>query len=157
MTQKLAHYFNEYTQYHQTKGNVMTHYIGIPLIMCALFGLFAFVTFGNPSLAGGLFQPDLGFVLLVLVFFWYLSVDWKISVPFFFVMLGLYFIGRSLSYQVLISFFVVGWIFQLIGHEKYEKRKPAFMDNFIHTLIGLLYICEKLCEKVDIKTIVLPR
>jgi len=36
--------------------------------------------------------------------------------------------------------FVGGWIFQLIGHSVFEKRKPAFVDNLIQLLIGPLFL-----------------
>ncbi|MES9868067.1 MAG: Mpo1-like protein, partial [Candidatus Thiodiazotropha sp. LLP2] len=40
---------------------------------------------------------------------------------------------------IAISVFVIGWIFQLIGH-KYEKAKPAFIDDLNQLLIGPLFL-----------------
>jgi uncharacterized membrane protein YGL010W len=40
---------------------------------------------------------------------------------------------------VFVVLFVVGWIFQFIGHIKYEKKSPAFTKNFEHLFIGPLW------------------
>ena len=38
------------------------------------------------------------------------------------------------------ALFVVGWIFQFVGHSVYEKRSPAFLTNALHLLVGPLWI-----------------
>jgi len=38
-----------------------------------------------------------------------------------------------------IGLFVVGWIFQLVGH-KFEGRKPAFVDDLRSFLVGPLFV-----------------
>lgn len=38
-----------------------------------------------------------------------------------------------------IGIFVVGWVFQVVGHF-YEKKKPAFMDDVIGLAIGPLFV-----------------
>lgn len=40
---------------------------------------------------------------------------------------------------IAIAVFVVAWIFQLIGH-KYEKAKPAFIDDLNQLLIGPFFL-----------------
>ena len=40
---------------------------------------------------------------------------------------------------VSIIIFVVGWVFQFVGHF-YEKKKPAFMDDVIGLAIGPLFV-----------------
>jgi uncharacterized membrane protein YGL010W len=39
-----------------------------------------------------------------------------------------------------IGLFVIGWLFQFIGHLAYEHRKPAFVDDVIGLLIGPLFV-----------------
>jgi uncharacterized membrane protein YGL010W len=39
-----------------------------------------------------------------------------------------------------IGLFVVGWVFQFVGHVAYEHRKPAFIDDVIGLLIGPLFV-----------------
>jgi uncharacterized membrane protein YGL010W len=38
-----------------------------------------------------------------------------------------------------LGLFVVGWVFQFIGHY-YEGRKPAFVDDLVGLLIGPLFV-----------------
>ena len=118
MTQKLASYFNDYAEFHQTKGNQMTHMVGIPAIAISVFGLLSLVTFGSEGLESWLIRPDLGMVLLLMAGCFYFSIDWKISLPFTLVMFGMYFLGRSLPLSALIGLQIGGWIVQYIGHIK---------------------------------------
>lgn len=39
--------------------------------------------------------------------------------------------------------FVIGWIFQFIGHY-YEGRKPAFVDDLVGLAIGPLFVVAEL-------------
>lgn len=146
MTNKLSSRFSEYREFHTTPGNVMTHYVGIPLIATSLLGLLSMVTFGNEQFQANLVRPDLGWTMWVFAFGYYLWLDWKIALPFSLVMTGMYLIGRSLSVhiEVLIGMQIVGWVVQYYGHIKYEKNSPAFYKNFSHTLIGPLWIFSKL-------------
>ena len=36
--------------------------------------------------------------------------------------------------------FMLGWIFQFVGHSVYEHKSPAFLTNFLHLLVGPLWI-----------------
>ena len=38
------------------------------------------------------------------------------------------------------ALFIVGWIFQFVGHVAYEHRKPAFADDLIGLIIGPLFV-----------------
>jgi uncharacterized membrane protein YGL010W len=143
MTNKLSTRFSEYRAYHLTRGNVICHYIGIPLIVASTFGLLAMVTFGNEAFRPLVVRPDLGWIAFAFVLGFYLWLDWKIAMPFSLVMAGLYLIGRSLSVEILIAMQFIGWVNQYVGHLKYEKKKPAFLTNFSHLLIGPLWIFAK--------------
>ena len=44
---------------------------------------------------------------------------------------------------VSISIFIVGWVFQFIGHY-YEKAKPAFVDDINQLFIGPIYMMAEL-------------
>jgi len=39
-----------------------------------------------------------------------------------------------------IGLFVVGWVFQFVGHIAYEHRKPAFVDDVVGLLMGPLFV-----------------
>src|SRR5260370_17012371 len=51
-----------------------------------------------------------------------------------------YFAGAALPVWLNVTFFVIGWILQFVGHSVYEKRQPAFMTNAMHRLVGPLWI-----------------
>jgi uncharacterized membrane protein YGL010W len=87
---------------------------------------------------------DFGVIVWAAAFAWYLSLDWKLGVPFGILLLGFYFLGRSLSVWVLVAFFLAGWGFQYLGHLKFEKQSPAFYKNVLHLLVGPFWIFAKL-------------
>ena len=48
----------------------------------------------------------------------------------------------------VIALFIVGWIFQFVGHSVYEKRQPAFLTNAMHLLVGPLWILNDIVHVV---------
>ena len=142
-TPKLAAYFQDYAAYHRTEGNQITHYFGIPFILISLLGLLAQISFGPHLGRGDLVHLDGGILLVGVGTLWYARVDWKITLPFFLVLLGSYFLGRALPIPLAWTLFVAGWILQGIGHGVFEKKSPAFFKNLTHILIGPLWIFAK--------------
>jgi uncharacterized membrane protein YGL010W len=141
---RLANYFKDYSLYHKTRGNQLTHYLGIPLIVISVLGLLANLTFGLQDLTGSpYFRIDGGSLLFVAGVIWYLFLDWKLTSAFSLVLVGFYFLGRVLPLYVNWSIFVLGWILQGIGHAAYEKKSPAFFRNITHLLIGPIWIFSK--------------
>lgn len=141
MSKRLDAYFSDYAAYHRTRGNKICHYIGIPLIAITLLGLLAEIRILPAHIPGGeIARLDGGILLLALAGLWYLTLDWKLAVPFTLFGLGMYFFGRALPMLWLWTFFVLGWVFQGIGHYVYEKKSPAFLKNLKHILIGPLWI-----------------
>lgn len=130
---QLQNDFDDYSQEHRTPGNKICHQIGIPLITVTLLGLLSRV---------GIEGFDLGMLLLSLAIGWYLKLEWRLGLPFAFVAIGAYFLGKGLSLPVQWAGFVLGWVFQFIGHGIYEKKRPAFVRNLRHVLIGPLWIFE---------------
>jgi uncharacterized membrane protein YGL010W len=47
---------------------------------------------------------------------------------------------RSLPWQISLAIFLIGWIFQFVGHGIYEKRSPAFYRNLAHLIVGPLWV-----------------
>jgi len=58
-------------------------------------------------------------------------------------MIVVYFIAAYLMWPYAIGAFVVGWIFQFIGHA-YEGKSPAFLTNLLHLLVGPLWVASHL-------------
>jgi len=144
-SKRLRNYFQDYASYHQTPGNRLTHYFGIPFIVISLLGLLSLITFGlDISANSEYFRIDGGVVLIALAFPIYFFIDWKITPPFILLICGFYFLGRALPTPINWTLFIGGWILQGLGHAKYEKKSPAFFKNFTHLLIGPLWIFSKL-------------
>ena len=128
--------FADYASYHQTKGNKAFHRLGIPLIMLSLLGMLARVTWP----ASGVRFLDAATLLIVIATIYYALVEWRLAIPMFFVSVVFYVIGARLPMWANVVLFVLGWIFQFIGHSVYEHKQPAFFRNFVHLLVGPLWI-----------------
>ncbi|HEY6843801.1 MAG TPA: Mpo1-like protein [Thermoanaerobaculia bacterium] len=119
--------FADYASHHQTKGNKWFHRFGIPLIMLTLIGMLARV-------------PAAAIALIVVSEIVYAILDWRLAAIMLVVSAAFYFIGAALPFWINVALFVLGWIFQFIGHSVYEKRQPAFLKNALHLLVGPLWI-----------------
>jgi uncharacterized membrane protein YGL010W len=129
--QDISTLFADYGSYHQTKGNKWFHRFGIPMIVLTLFGMLARVELG---------PVDLAMILIAAATIYYLILDWRLGLAMLAVSIGMYIAGAAIPLLVNAVLFVVGWIFQFIGHSVYEKRQPAFFRNFVHLLVGPLWI-----------------
>jgi uncharacterized membrane protein YGL010W len=132
---KLARYFRSYSEDHRTKGNQLCHTIGIPTIVISLFGILSH----EIQVAG----INGGLLLMGLAAVWYFYLDWKITIPFLAAACVTYWLGNQISTWNCIALFIIGWVFQLIGHYVYEKRSPSFLKNVEQLLIGPLWLFSK--------------
>lgn len=55
-----------------------------------------------------------------------------------------------LWFSLSIGIFVVGWLFQFVGHF-YEKKKPAFTDDIIGLAIGPLFVLAEMIFKLGFR------
>jgi len=138
--QDIQSLFADYAAFHRTKGNKNYHRLGIPLIMLTLIGMLARV-----PLLGGVTAAML---LIALATVHYLIIEWRLALAMLAVSIAFYFLGAALPFWVNLAVFILGWIFQFIGHSVYEKKKPAFLRNFVHLLVGPLWILNDLIPVV---------
>jgi len=124
--------FSDYSAYHQTAGNKLFHRFGIPMIMLGLIGMLARVHLGP--------VVDAAMILIALSEIYYLAVEWRLGLGMLLISVGFYFLGLAIPMWANVALFVVGWIFQFIGHKVYEHKNPAFFRNFVHLLVGPLWI-----------------
>src|SRR5262249_49072596 len=115
--QQIGVLFADYAAYHQTKGNKWFHRFGIPFIMLTLIGMLVRVPL---FLAGGR-QIDAAMLLILLAEIYYLILDWRLALAMLVVSAGFYFLGAWMPLSLNIALFILGWIFQFIGHKVYEK------------------------------------
>lgn len=124
--------FADYAAYHRTPGNKWFHRFGIPMIMLTLLGMLARVPVWQWITAGVL--------LIVVAEAVYFTLDWRLGALMLIVSAIFYLAGAALPLSVDIAFFIIGWIFQFVGHSVYEHRQPAFLKNVLHLLVGPLWI-----------------
>jgi uncharacterized membrane protein YGL010W len=139
MSPTLKAHFADYAAFHGTAGNKVCHYVGIPLIVLSILALLARV----PLFEVGGFTVTLAEAFLVLVTAYYLTLDAVLAVVMLVASAALLALGRPLPVAVSVGLFVLGWIFQFVGHYVYEKRSPAFYRNLAHLLVGPLWIVAK--------------
>jgi uncharacterized membrane protein YGL010W len=128
--------FADYASYHQTKGNKLFHRLGIPIIMLSLIGMLTQVALFDV----GTVRLDAAMVLIALSSAYYFIIEWRLGIAMIAVSIVFYFVGAALGLWINVALFVLGWIFQFIGHKVYEHKNPAFFRNFVHLLIGPLWI-----------------
>lgn len=132
--------FADYATYHQTTGNKWFHRFGIPLIMISGLGMLARVAIVSVNS----FRLDLAVVLIFAASVYYLALDWKLGLAMMGISIIFYIAGAALPMTVNVILFILGWVFQFIGHSVYEKKQPAFVRNLVHLLVGPLWILKGL-------------
>ncbi|RMH16068.1 MAG: DUF962 domain-containing protein [Acidobacteria bacterium] len=145
---RLERHFADYADHHRDRRNKLTHFVGIPVIALALFGLAARVVVA--TLPGGA-TLDLGVLLasvLVLVYllWWHAGLAAGIALLF----LPLYLAGRALPVLWLWPLLAAGVALQYAGHYLFERRAPAFHQNLTHTLVGPLWVAANLLRALGL-------
>jgi uncharacterized membrane protein YGL010W len=134
-----------YGAYHRDRRNVGAHLVGIPMIVLAVE-----ILLSRPVWEVGTYVLTPAIVLSVFAALYYLRLDIRLGLVMAALLAlcawaGLVIASMS-TWQWLengISLFIVGWIFQLVGHA-YEGRKPAFVDDVKSLLIGPLFVVTEL-------------
>ena len=134
--QSIEALFADYASYHRTRGNKNFHRIGIPLIMLTLIGMLTQVQLFDVATV----RFDLAMLLIAAATAYYFAVEWRLAVAMLAISIAFYFIGAAIPFWINVALFVLGWIFQFIGHSVYEHKQPAFFRNFVHLLVGPLWI-----------------
>jgi uncharacterized membrane protein YGL010W len=130
----------DYASHHRSRGNLVCHSIGIPLIV---FGSLSFLELVRLPLPGWTAAE----ALIAAAFLFYAALDVPLAVAMLLPMVVLDLAARAVGdWRVGLAAFVVGWIFQGVGHARYEKNRPAFLRNLLHLLIGPLFLVNELAR-----------
>ncbi|MBB2494418.1 Mpo1 family 2-hydroxy fatty acid dioxygenase [Aquipseudomonas ullengensis] len=141
----LVDHLGQYAEYHRDQRNILSHFIGIPLIVVAVA-----VLLSRPGLevAGLWLSPALLTALAASVF--YLRLDLRFGLLMAALLALSLWAGAALAQQSTLvwlsgglGLFVVGWVIQFIGHY-YEGRKPAFVDDLMGLVVGPLFVVAEL-------------
>jgi uncharacterized membrane protein YGL010W len=135
----LTEQLSNYAAYHRDRRNIATHFVGVPMIMFALIVLLSRPSWGTllPWLP---ITPAL-LIAGVVAGYW-LALDRPIgaltSAATLVMLIAAAPIAAGATASWLtwgIGLFVVGWVFQFVGHA-WEGRKPAFVDDLISFIIA---------------------
>ena len=132
----------QYAAYHRDRRNIVTHFVGVPMIVFAVGVLMAALHINVNGI-----DLTLAWLVFAVVALWYLSrghlgigLATTLGVGLLMV-LAHRVAGGSLAQWAAwwVGFFVVGWIIQFVGHY-YEGRKPAFADDLVGLLVGPMFV-----------------
>jgi len=129
----------DYEAHHRAAGNKFCHTVGIPLIMVGLLSLLSI-----PLFRIGTLPIELALLLVAATGGVYLWLDTRLGAVMVAFSLLLYLPTRLLPLPFALGLFLLGWVFQFIGHGVYEKRAPAFLTNLAHLLVGPLWVLNHL-------------
>lgn len=139
----------EYARYHRDPRNIATHFVGIPLIAFGIAALLARVPVGGADTV----LPGAHWLVWALTALWYLRLGRaSLTLPTIAALGALVMLAHPLGEAATSAWlawglgsFVVGWVFQAVGHG-WEGRKPAFFDDLRGLLVGPMFVvAEVLC------------
>jgi uncharacterized membrane protein YGL010W len=128
----------DYGAYHRTRGNLVCHAFGITLIVYGSVALLREV----PLPVEPWTAAEVLIAASALVYF-----RWSAA-------LGATMLAETVLFDLLAraiddwrvgaAAFVAGWIFQAVGHARFEKNRPAFFKNLTHLLVGPVFLWNEL-------------
>ena len=138
-------HLSEYKSYHLNPKNVKTHMIGIPLIVFAIL-----IPMGWLRWHIGEFEVTAAVIFIAVSLMFYFKLHVPLALGMLVILIPVQYLANQvslLSFETSLSIFgfcfVIGWIFQFVGH-KYEGRKPAFLDDLIGLIVGPYFLLAEL-------------
>ena len=129
----------DYAEAHRAPGNVLCHTVGITLIVFGTLSMLHAV-----RIAGWVTASE---VVVAAASAWYFWLDAALGTAMAVSAVLLDVMARLVGdWRVGLAAFVVGWIFQGVGHAVYEKNSPAFFRNLVHLLVGPAFLVNKLVK-----------
>lgn len=137
----LAQHLAQYASYHRNLRNVITHIVGIPIIVISAAALLARLTVDINGIT-----VSAAMLLAAASILFYLRLEIGLGLIMAALMTGSALLGHEIAALPTVQWlligiggFVLGWIIQFIGHY-FEGRKPAFVDDLSGLAIGPLFI-----------------
>lgn len=142
----------QYAAYHRDRRNIATHLIGIPMIVVALM-----ILLSRPSIIVAELVLSPAVLVAIVATLFYLKLDRALGLVMAILLAACVYLGQQLAVMPTASWlswgvglFVVGWIFQFIGHY-FEGRKPAFVDDLMGLAIGPLFVVAEVVFMLGLK------
>jgi uncharacterized membrane protein YGL010W len=143
-----------YADYHRDERNAATHIFGIPIIFVSVvlpLDLWTVAAFGVQTVAANLIVAA---VLIV-----WIALDAGVGLSLVVAVIPLMLLAAAIAanagtltvWLIAVALFVVGWALQILGHARFEHRRPALLDNPVHLLIGPMFIMAKLLVALGLR------
>ncbi|MBZ8141238.1 hypothetical protein CLD22_15200 [Rubrivivax gelatinosus] len=132
----------QYARYHRDERNILTHFVGVPLIVFAIG-----VLLSRPVFEFGGLSLSPAWLLFAPAALWYLTRgEFALGLAVSLAVAALVALAQPLAETGRLAWlalgagcFAVGWTIQFLGHY-YEGRKPAFADDLIGLLVGPMFV-----------------
>lgn len=137
----LVDHLAQYAAYHRDPRNILTHFVGIPLIVLAVA-----ILLSRPGFEFGLYRLSPALLVAGAACAFYLRLDLRLGLLMTLLLALCVWCGAWLAAEPTLiwlgaglGLFVLGWIIQFVGHY-YEGRKPAFVDDLMGLAVGPLFV-----------------
>ena len=137
----LNDHLSQYAAYHRDRRNIVTHFIGIPMIVLSIVVLLARPVFDVAGL-----PVSAATLAVIAATLYYLRLDLRFGVVMGVLLAACLAVAQATAGWTTgawatfgVGLFVVGWVIQFVGHI-FEGRKPAFVDDVMGLIIGPLFV-----------------
>ncbi|MDR7093710.1 Mpo1 family 2-hydroxy fatty acid dioxygenase [Hydrogenophaga laconesensis] len=137
----LNDHLSQYAAYHRDRRNIVTHFVGIPMIVLSIVVLLARPVF---DVAGLPLSAALLAVMAATLY--YLRLDLRFGIVMGVLLAACLAVAHATAGWTTglwatfgVGLFVVGWVIQFVGHI-FEGRKPAFVDDVMGLITGPLFV-----------------
>jgi uncharacterized membrane protein YGL010W len=143
----LRRQLTDYVEYHRDPVNCALHVVGIVILFLGAIlplSLWPVTLFGV--------QLNMGVLLAAPVLIYWILLDVAIGLAIAAAAVLLLFTGATIAshasvtvvWTITVVLIVIGVAMQIIGHQVFERRQPALMDNPTHLLLGPVFVMAKL-------------
>ncbi|MFY9685192.1 MAG: Mpo1-like protein [Pseudolabrys sp.] len=137
----------DYVEYHRDPMNCALHVVGIVILFLGAIlplSLWPVTVFG--------LQINVGVISAAPVLIYWILLDVPIGLAIAAAAALLLFTGAAIAshasvtvvWAISIVLILIGVALQIIGHQVFERRQPALMDNPPHLLLGPVFVMAKL-------------
>jgi uncharacterized membrane protein YGL010W len=147
MSAFLRRQLTDYVEYHRNPMNCALHVVGIVILFLGAVLPLSLV----PVTIFGL-QLNLGILLAIPVLIYWIVLDIPIGLAIAGSAALLLFtaativshVSVTVVWAITVVLIVIGVAMQIIGHQVFERRQPALVDNPTHLLLGPVFVMAKL-------------
>jgi len=147
MSAFLRRQLTDYVEYHRNPMNCALHVVGIVILFLGAIlplSLWPVTVFGLPL--------NVGVLLAAPVLIYWVLLDVPIGLAIAAAAALLLFTGATIAshasvtvvWTISIVLIVIGVAMQIVGHQVFERRQPALVDNPTHLLLGPVFVMAKL-------------